>query len=259
MVWLHCISLFMVPESIFRRDNNVGRYFSFVMWRPKKKIKIGPFVPLPGSQAVDREGPSWDTCYHFIFHGLTCPHHGDREAGSRLARAPRLPPASQSLTLSFTAQLLHSPTPNPAHNHRASHIIPFCGLFLFLLLPPCWGPHHSLLWMSLGQAGSDHVPPSFPGLPDFTDKPKPCGLYLGAYGRDCFVSTKSVSFPSCGHSYKLHFPASPAVGCGHVTEFWPMECVRRDTRNPCWVPPKSIRPSTLSIYCPSTGHPVNKI
>lgn len=171
----------MVPESIFLRDNNVERYFSFVMWRRKKKIKIGPFVPPPRSQAADREGLSWGTRCRSIFCGLMCPTVGDREAESPL------PLPKPQITFHGSAPSLRLPT-QPT-TIRASQYHPFLWPVSVPPVASMLESHHSLLWVSLGQAGSGHVPSSFPGLPDFTDKPKPCGLYLGAYGKDCLVST----------------------------------------------------------------------
>lgn len=122
MFGLHCISLFMVPESIFLRDNNVGRYFSFVMWRPKKKIKIRSFVSPPGGQAVDPEG-CCGTHAVISSRGLTCPHCGDREAGSH--RDP-----ARSLRIIFHCSAPSLPRhPAQPMSTRASQYHPFLWPF----------------------------------------------------------------------------------------------------------------------------------
>lgn len=123
MVWLHCISLFMVPESIFLRDNNVGRYFSFVMWRPKKKIKIDPFVPpsrRPGC------GSRRTVVGHTLPFHLPWPDVSpSRRQGSTLVRLLAPPQTSNYLSLfsSFIPRLPTQPT-----TIRASQYPPFLGL-----------------------------------------------------------------------------------------------------------------------------------
>lgn len=143
---------------------------------------------------------------------------------------------------------------------RASQYQLFLWPFLLPLLPPRSSLHHlpssparhlpcGYLRVSPSQAGFDHVSSCFPGLPDFLDKPKPCGLIWGPMAETAMCSSNLLPFPPVDIA-GLHFPAAPAVRRGHMTDFtsgqWSMSGGRHIS--PSWAPPKSpARSSTLSF------------
>lgn len=145
------------------------------------------------------------------------PHCGDRKASE-------LP-----FTLQLLPRLPHKPMTTEPLNST-----PFCGPSL-PPWPPWWGLHRlpnppahtcpcGCLQVSPSPVGFDHA---FLVSLSSLARPNPVAWIWGPMAEVAMCSPNLLPFPPVDTA-RLHFPAAPVVGCGHVTEFWPVEYARRD-------------------------------
>lgn len=173
---------------------------------PRRKLKQALLSPLSEARLWMRE--DWRGTHAAVpsSRGLTRPHCGDRAAGSR-------PSPAQGLRMIFhcSAPPLPRLPPQPTTT-QPLNAVPLCGSFLShcclhvgvsitsrVLQPArCCGCLQVKLALSMS-------------LPDFPDKPKPCGLIWGPVTETALCSPNRLPFPPVDRA-RLHFPAAPAVG-----------------------------------------------
>lgn len=161
------------------------------MWRPKKKIKIGPFVPPLGCQAVDRGGLSLATCSPFIFPrpgpAFWCAQGSGGEAVAMKA------PSEALLWLHLCrSQWSREPLSSvPLGSLSCLLVDLFC-----LQSSPIRGLPCGHLQLSPSPAGFDHSLPCFLILRTCVTSPNPVAWTWGPMAGTAMCSWNLVPFPA---------------------------------------------------------------